>query len=123
MSDKKFFWSFDEDGGHYGISIGPFLGGYQPAGSQEPDGGWQWLSGDDWGYVNWAVNLDDGVIDKDPRDNTQPNDSGGDGQPIMGFGEMNLPVPTWGDYMEDVGTYGKTRLPGFSYGFIIEYDE
>ncbi|MDC7227625.1 MAG: hypothetical protein PQJ61_12745 [Spirochaetales bacterium] len=121
VDDKKYFWAFDEEGEHYGISIGPFLGGYQPAGSVEPDGGWRWLSGEDWNYSNWAVNLDDGVIDKDPRDNTQPNDSG-DGQPIMGFGELNEPVPTWGDYMEAVGTYGLTRSPGSSFGFIIEYE-
>lgn len=122
VSDEKYFWSFEEDGDHYGISIGPFLGGYQPEGSVEPDGGWQWLSGEVWDYTNWAVNLDDGVTDKDPRDNTQPNDSGDDGQPIMGFGEMNLPVATWGDYMENVGTYGLTRSPGSSYGFVIEYE-
>lgn len=122
VSDEKYFWAFDEHGDHYGISIGPFLGGYQPEGSEEPAGGWSWLSGEAWDYANWAVNLDDGVIDKDPRPNDQPNDSG-DGQPIMGFGEMNLPVPTWGDYMDSVGTYGKTKLPGFSYGFVIEYED
>ena len=121
---KKYFWAFEEDGDHYGISIGPFLGGYQPAGSEEPAGGWSWLSGDEWDYANWAVNLDDGVTDQDPRDNTQPNDSGDEegSQPIMGYGEMNLPVATWGDYMGAVGTYGETKLPGFSYGFVIEYD-
>lgn len=121
VSDEKYFWSFPAEGEHYGISIGPFLGGYQPDGSPEPAGGWRWLSGDAWEYTNWAKNLDDGVIDQDPRPNDQPNDSGA-GQPIMGFGEMNLPVPTWGDYMEDVGTYGRKRLPGSSYGFIIEYE-
>lgn len=41
---------------------------------------------------------------------------------VMGFGEMNLPVPTWGDYMDDIGTYGRDRLPGRSYAFIIEYN-
>jgi len=124
VSDEKYFWCFDEDGEHYGICIGPFLGGYQPEGSEEPDGGWSWLSGEEWDYANWAVNLDDGVIDQDPRDNTQPNDSGDEvgSQPIMGFGEMNVPVATWGDYMENVGTYGETRLPGLSYGFVIEYE-
>ncbi|MCP3921439.1 MAG: hypothetical protein GY714_02520 [Desulfobacterales bacterium] len=110
---------------HHEIKIGPFIGGYQPPGSSEPSGGWSWLSGEKWRYTNWAVNLDDGVIDKDPRRNTQPNDSGGSrfGQRIMGFGGMNVPVPTWGDYMDDVGTYGKSRTPGRSYGFIIEYDK
>ena len=65
---------------------------------------------------------DDGVKDKDPRDNTQPNDSGGS-QRIMGFGELNVPVATWGDYMDNVGTYGLKRSPGRSYGFVIEYEK
>jgi hypothetical protein len=121
VNDKKYFWSFSEDGGHYGISIGPFLGGYQPDGSSEPAGGWCWLSGDAWVFENWAQNLDDGVIDKDPRPNDQPNDSGGN-QSVMGFGEMNLPVPTWGDYFDSVGTYNLKKSPGSSYGFIIEYE-
>lgn len=130
VDDEKFFWQFPKYDGnperknHYEIKIGPFLGGYQPEGSPEPSGGWQWLSGEAWQYTNWAVNLDDGVIDKDPRKNNQPNDSGnsGQGQRVMGFGEMNLPVSTWGDYMDDVGTYGVKRSPGRSYGFVIEYE-
>ncbi|MGD6729960.1 MAG: hypothetical protein ACPKMZ_02715 [Pleomorphochaeta sp.] len=65
--------------------IGPSLGGYQTKGSIEPDGDWSWLSGEKWEYSNWAVNLDDGIIDKDPRDNTQPNDSA-DGQPLWDLG-------------------------------------
>jgi len=122
VSDKKFFWFFEEDGPHYGISIGPFLGGYQPEGSPEPAGGWRWLSGEPWSYTNWCKNLDDGVIDKDPRPNNQPNDSG-TGQAIMGFGEMNLPVATWGDYMGNTATYGGG--PGSQdsvNGFVIEYE-
>ncbi|MDC7224633.1 MAG: hypothetical protein PQJ60_12890 [Spirochaetales bacterium] len=121
VNDEKYFWHFAEGAPHYGIGIGPFLGGYQPVGSVEPAGGWLWLSGEEWDYTNWAVNLDDGVIDMDPRNNTQPNNSGAS-QPIMGFGEMNLPVPTWGDYMEAVGAYGADKGPGNSYGFIIEYE-
>ncbi|MDC7223183.1 MAG: hypothetical protein PQJ60_05535, partial [Spirochaetales bacterium] len=120
VNDEKYFSFFDADGPHYGIGIGPFLGGYQPEGSIEPAGGWSWLSGEKWDYTNWAQNLDDGVTDKDPRNNTQPNNSAG-GQPIMGFGEMNIPVATWGDYTDSVGTYG-TRGPTKRYGFIIEYE-
>lgn len=130
VDDVKFFWTFPKAMGpnrmnHYEIMIGPWLGGYQPVGSEEPAGGWSWLSGEKWDYQNWAVNLDDGVIDKDPRPSDQPNNSGNDpmGQRVMGFGEMNLPVPTWGDYMDDVGTYGEQRTPGKSYGFVIEYPE
>lgn len=130
VSDEKYFWHFPPYDGssnrmnHHEISIGPFLGGYQPEGSAEPRGGWSWLSGEPWEYSNWAVNLDDGVIDQDPRDNTQPNDSGNsrDGQRVMGFGEMNRPVSTWGDYMDDVGSYGMKFGPGHAYGFVIEYE-
>jgi len=127
VSDKKYFWFFPPYDGrqpadHHEIGIGPFLGGYQPEGSPEPAGGWKWLSGDKWDYTNWAVDLNDGVIDKDPRDDTQPNDSGGS-QRVMGFGEMNKPVPTWGDYMDGVGDYGITRKPGSCYGFVIEYEK
>ncbi|WED24098.1 hypothetical protein L3Q72_22985 [Vibrio sp. JC009] len=127
VNDMKYFWKFPayvegkSQRNHYEITIGPFLGGYQPEGSEEPAGGWSWLSGEKWDYSNWAVNLDDGVVDKDPRPNDQPNDSGS-GQRIMGFGEMNLPVPTWGDYMDAVGTYGYDRLPGRTYAFIMEFE-
>lgn len=129
VNDMKYFWVFPayieglSKANHYEISIGPFLGGYQPEGSAEPAGGWTWLSGETMEYSNWAVNLDDGVTDKDPRNNTQPNDSGDNSnQRVMGFGEMNLPVPTWGDYMDAVGTYGEDRLPGRSYAFIMEFE-
>lgn len=33
---------------------GYWLGGYQPAGSQEPSGGWTWVTGEPWGYANWV---------------------------------------------------------------------
>ena len=31
-----------------------FLGGFQPKGSAEPDGGWQWITGETWSYTNWS---------------------------------------------------------------------
>ena len=34
--------------------LGPLLGGYQPSGSPEPDGGWTWVTGEPWAYSNWA---------------------------------------------------------------------
>lgn len=32
---------------------GAWLGGYQPAGSAEPAGNWQWVTGEAFGYTNW----------------------------------------------------------------------
>jgi len=145
VSDKKYFWSFPKEGEHYGISIGPFLGGYLPDGSQGPDGDsyygdWHWLSGEPWSHTNWCKdeycdsslfsNCEAGKgtktrVDQDPRVSDQPNASGdGSRQPIMGFGEMNVPVATWGDYFGFLGTYGSGEGPGYDAcnGFVIEYD-
>jgi len=31
-----------------------WLGGFQPSGSPEPDGNWQWVTGEPFSYSNWA---------------------------------------------------------------------
>ncbi|MBT1450156.1 PEP-CTERM sorting domain-containing protein [Glaciecola sp. XM2] len=31
-----------------------WLGAFQPAGSMEPIGGWQWITGEEWSFTNWA---------------------------------------------------------------------
>ena len=31
-----------------------WLGGYQPGGSGEPDGNWQWVTGEAWGFTAWG---------------------------------------------------------------------
>lgn len=43
-------------------TFGPWLGGFQPAGSAEPDGGWEWLHSDG----GFAV---DCTLQKNPWDN------------------------------------------------------
>lgn len=125
VNDDAYFWQFPDDytpDSHYRIKIGPFLGGVRVSDTEDSLAGWQWLSGEAWDYTNWAQNLDDGVTDRDPRDNTQPNGAGR--QNIMGFGELNVPVPTWGDYWDTVAQYGERGMPsGYNRGFVIEYDE
>jgi len=32
---------------------GCWIGGYQPPGSAEPDGGWTWVTGEAWNFTNW----------------------------------------------------------------------
>lgn len=34
--------------------FGPWLGGCQDGGSREPDRGWQWITGEEFFYANWA---------------------------------------------------------------------
>lgn len=123
IKDEKYLWRFPDDytpDSHYRIMIGPFLGGTKTDGSSDSKAGWVWLSGEKWNYSNWVKNLDDGVIDKDPRPNDQPNGRGR--QNIMGFGELNVPVPTWGDYFAGVAQYENMWMPmGHSRGFVIEY--
>lgn len=42
------FWF--PSGGH---NHGPWLGGLQPPGSQEPAGGWEWITGESWDFTSW----------------------------------------------------------------------
>jgi hypothetical protein len=50
--------SFWREGGTN--SFGPWIGGFQPPGSSEPDGGWTWVNGDgsfatgSGAYTNWS---------------------------------------------------------------------
>lgn len=53
---------------HLGVSevALAWIGGEQPVGSQEPDGGWSWITGEPFVYTNWASgepNNDAGNVD------------------------------------------------------------
>jgi hypothetical protein len=79
VSQEPKSWIFNT-AGYY---IGPWLGGYQPPGSQEPDEGWQWVTGESFSYSAWSGD--------------QPNNSSGieDALVFMGFG---MKSPDWNDY-------------------------
>lgn len=71
-------------------SQGPYLGGFQPAGSSEPSGGWQWVTGEAWSYTNWASG--------------EPNNYGGTENVLQMFGHgLNNPQPTWNDVTDGPG--------------------
>ena len=94
IDDPKFWWN------NAGNSSGPWLGGWQPAGSPEPDDGWQWLNREGaFAYTNWAAN--------EPDD----NGAGQDRLNFYGWGPDNR-QPTLDD---EAGT-----LP--MHGFVVEYD-
>jgi hypothetical protein len=77
----------------FGNSIGPWLGGYQPAGSPEPGGGWTWdVTGEAWVYENWA--------------GPEPNNSGGTEHYLELFGVGPVRAATWNDLSHDVPVRG-----------------
>ncbi|MCB9844566.1 MAG: hypothetical protein H6811_01070 [Phycisphaeraceae bacterium] len=82
-------------------SIGPWLGGWQPDGSQEPDGGWVWITGEPFSYTNWAP----GQPDDDDR-----------GECYLHFSNLGMPLDgTWNDR----GVNDRRPDPGY----VVEYDE
>jgi len=52
--ENDFVFALASDTQYWVGEFGPLLGGYQPPGSQEPAGGWTWVSGEPWNYSNWA---------------------------------------------------------------------
>jgi hypothetical protein len=72
----------------------PLIGGFQPAGSAEPDGGWQWVTGEPFAYTNWAP--------------AAPNNAPPDEDFLIFFDHG--PIGSWNDVPDTVSIY------------IIEYD-
>lgn len=66
----------------YNNGFGPWLGGIQPVGSPEPAGGWQWVTGEPWGYTNWLAG--------------QPDNFGNDDR-VNFFRIGGLMADTWND--------------------------
>lgn len=51
------FWFLDGSGN----GLGPWLGGYQEDGAQEPAGGWRWVTTEPFTYTNWEEGQPDNV--------------------------------------------------------------
>lgn len=66
---------------------GPWIGGYQPLRSPEPDGGWSWVTGEPFVYSRWA----DG----------QPNELNNNNENRIHFGNKPYRTPTWNDVPEN----------------------
>jgi class 3 adenylate cyclase len=66
-----------------GQMFGPWIGLYQPHGSDEPKGGWTLSSGEPVTYLNWSRG--------------QPNNFGGDSNFARFHNEVALPSPFWDD--------------------------
>ena len=85
-----------------GSGIGPWLGGFQVEGSPEPSGGWNWVTGEPFGYSNWGPG--------------QPDNSEVNQNRIHFLGLATLKGKTWNDYPDSpAGDYPSPR------GFIVEW--
>jgi len=86
--------------------VGPWLGGFQQDGAEEPAGGWGWISGDPWGYTNWMPGQ--------PDNNSPPENE----NRLVLWGE-GIIAPTWNDYVDD-----RTASPPEDrvWGYIVEFD-
>jgi len=94
-TDERFWINVGDD------TRGPWLGGFQPPGSREPDGGWTWVTDEKFAYHNWAFG--------------EPNEGGAYGPSEMylsfhGKGNYNF-ANTWNDLYDFEGMRG----------FIVEY--
>ncbi len=49
VDNDEFWMPFPQ----YNINLGPLIGGFQPPGSPEPDGNWQWVTGEPFTFTNW----------------------------------------------------------------------
>jgi Lectin C-type domain len=84
-TDSRFWWNWDD-------TRGPWLGGYQISGSEEPGGGWAWVTGEPFVYQNWAA--------------YSPNNYGPeDYLHYFGTGPDNF-ADTWNDLNMDGGPHG-----------------
>lgn len=78
LCDSSEFWHVRPSG----EMVGPWLGGFQPAGESGPGVGWRWANGDSFGYANWAAGEPDNRSDSN----------------VVGFGSPSSPrASSWSD--------------------------
>lgn len=109
------FWTDPGSGGGIFRATGPWIGGYQEAGSAEPDGGWFWLTGEEVQYPgNWC--------DGEPNDyyGTNRNENRMNyfyiGSVPLDEDEILTFTPGWNDSPSD-------GWPGPVVAYVIEWDK
>ena len=88
---------------------GPLIGAYEPDGTQEPDGGWLWSTGEALDYENWA--------DGEPN-NHEGNDENRALFGSAGCGPALNPAPVW----HDIGQYDAAPSYIIEWGPLIQGD-
>jgi hypothetical protein len=104
------------------VSLGPWIGLYQPPGSPEPAGGWTWVTGEAMDYSNWSMQPD--------VDEPEPNDMGGvehfghffgTGLDNRANGWNDMPNDPWVEFAEaGVEFVGEVQSPR---GYVVEFEQ
>jgi hypothetical protein len=80
LVDSDIYWYQRPGSGRW---AGPWIGGFQPTGSPEPDSGWRWVTTEPFGFRNWSPG--------------EPDNEGGNDNALH-FGESDAArMPTWDD--------------------------
>lgn len=106
LVNKHIYW--DRVPGWTTSTLGPWIGGVQAKGGREPDGGWQWVTGEPFDFASWS-----------PRPHKEPNDGHyriGDGADRLCLiaREPAMRSPTWCDARGDCRDV---------VSYVIEFDE
>lgn len=97
-AEDIFVWGL-LDSSHFGDNPwGPWLGGFQPDGSPEPDGNWQWVTGEAFSYTNW--------------DEGEPSNGGINGESSLAY------VDGTGGWWNDFPMY--TLEYGITVAYVVE---
>ncbi len=80
---------------------GYFLGGYQPANSEEPNQDWLWVTGETFSYSNWATG--------EPNDNNNQD-------VLWMYGDVRGEGGAWDDMWS-----GLQEWNGVPFGYVVEY--
>ena len=53
LAENEFVFNLTLPTSAWANYLGPWLGGFQAPNSIEPNGGWQWVTGEPWSWTNW----------------------------------------------------------------------
>ena len=90
-----------------------WLGGYQPEGSEEPDGGWEWVTEESWEYTSWRLGEPN---DADGAENSLHRwpgecDGTGDWNDSNGSNTIEAFLVEFGESEEEISWPDNTALP------------
>lgn len=83
------------------LAAGFWTAGFQPPGSQEPLGNWQWTTGEPWGFTNWRAGEPNNNVVQEDRVN------------LRGQSPISSHIGTWNDRA------GSTII----HGYVVEWDQ